>query len=917
MSITLDGGVNLPKIYVYSVPEYEKTPWEGGRAGKGLLKVGFTAQDVDKRIRQQLQGVKMPTGLKFTLHLVETAVTNLGDVFMDHSVHTQLITAGIKRVSGEWFECTADEAKAAIHAVKASKPLSNLRPQMTFPMRPEQKQAVETTAKYFRKHANEDQPPHFLWNAKMRFGKTFTSYQLALEMGWTKVLVLTYKPAVEKAWRDDLLTHSDFSGWQFKSRGGDQTDAAKVEKLVWFASFQDVMGTDENGQPKTRNLGMYDIEWDAVFVDEYHFGAWRDAAKALYAGDDEGGVGDPSEKKAIENPDLTEDDFVDALEDNLQLKVNHYLYLSGTPFRALTNGEFLEDQVFNWTYGDEQRAKDSWTGKEANPYRALPRMHMLSYEMPDSLKKIALNNHSEFSLTEFFKAKKDDSGTQVFLHENEVQKWLDVLRGQDVNGLWGNIANNLKPPMPFEDTNLLAALQHSIWYLPDVAACEAMAGLLSAQHNVFYRDFHVNIAAGSKAGIGEKALPPVAKAIGAVPQNTKTITLTCGKLMTGVTVPAWTAIVMLRELKSPETYFQAAFRIQSPWTMNVVDTEAGGEKEVVIKEHCYVIDFAPNRALRQIVDYATKLRASVTSDRNDEEAVDEFMAFLPVLSFDGYSMTQLKAADVIDYLTRGISASMLARRWNSPELITLDIRAMEQILGNQELLDSLEGIEMFRNIKNDLTALISVNKELQPKRLSREKLNPDEKKKVDESKKQRDTLRKKLQRFITRIPAFMYLTDEREKTVKDVITEVEPALFKKVTNLTIKDFENLVNANVFNDAKMNDAVWKFRQYEEPSLGYGTTPPEIAVVGGWNLRHDDRVWDLLEEEKLQSGEDLLGDYLGSIIIAKLTIDGGIAWNGLRYDTPDDAVGAATNGDLSDGMAFWGVLRNSQIKKLGEL
>lgn len=281
--------------------------------------------------------------------------------------------------------------------------------------------------------------------------------------------------------------------------------------------------------------------------------------------------------------------------------------------------------------------------------------------------------------------------------------------------------------------------------------------------------------------------------IGPVPQDSKSITLSCAKLMTGVTVPAWTGILMLRELKSPESYFQAAFRVQNPWVSTFVNTTVGGEDRIIHKQQCYVLDFAPNRALRQIVDYATRLRAAVASERNDEEAIEEFMEFLPVLSFDGYSMSQLKAADVIDYLTRGVSSSMLARRWNSPELLTFDLKSWQALLENPTLLASLEQIEMFRNITNDLTAMISTNKELRQKTLAKDKLTKEEIARKDAAAKQRDGLKKRLQRFITRIPAFMYLTDDREKTIKDIITQIEPELFEKVTGLTLADFKQLLH----------------------------------------------------------------------------------------------------------------------------
>ena len=560
--------------------------------------------------------------------------------------------------------------------------------------------------------------------------------------------------------------------------------------------------------------------------------------------------------------------------------------------------------MFNWTYSDEQRAKTTWAGPDENPYVALPKMHLMAYEMPEKLREVALNNMSEFSLTEFFRTEKSTDGPPTFIHEHEVQKWIDLLRGQDITGLWANVSNLNRPPLPYEDTNLLKALQHTVWYMPSVDGCLAMRDLLTAQHNTFYRDYQIIVAAGTKAGMGEKALPPVKAAIGPIPQDRKTITLSCGKLMTGVTVPAWTGILMLRELKSPESYFQAAFRVQSPWASKFVNTEVGGTDEIVHKEHCYVLDFSPNRALRQIVDYATRLRTEVASERNDEDAIDEFMEFLPVLSFDGYSMAQLHAADVIDFLTRGISSSMLARRWNSPELLTLDMKAMEALIANPELLASLEQIEMFRNITDDLTAMISTNKELRQKTLAKDKLTKEEKASKDDAAKTRENLKKRLQRFITRIPAFMYLTDDREKTIKDIITQIEPELFEKVTGLTLKDFGQLVNANVFNDSKMNDAVWKFRTFEEPSLHYGQDETAARTIGGWNVRRDERFARLIDSEILQPGDSLTttADYAFQHS-AVVTADYGVAVEGIRYESPDAAAEAASEGEVHDGWKYW--------------
>jgi hypothetical protein len=914
MTVSLAGGVRHPKIYAYTIDQYVSTPWKGKRNGAGLVKVGDTQRDVLVRIREQLAAIKMPVETAPDILLVMAAVTDDGRVFRDYEVHAALKKASYHNIAGEWFECTKDEVAAAIQAVREGKGLPSARPVSDFKPRPEQAHAVEETAAYLRAHSKSKtgQAPDYLWNAKMRFGKTFTTYQLAREMGWTRILVLTYKPAVEPAWREDL-SHKDFAGWRFHGKEDDAADISDKSPLVWFASFQDVLGTDDDGKAKDKNRDLYKIEWDAVVVDEYHFGAWRDAARSIYVGEvdevtGEKTEGDKSEAKIADTPDL-DDGFVEGIEAALakqKLKVDNFLYLSGTPFRALTEGEFLEDQVYNWTYSDEQRAKKNWKGA-ANPYVALPQMHLLAYEMPEKLKEVALNNLSEFSLTEFFRTAKDDHDEPAFIHEDEVQRWLDLLRGQDLSDLWAAVSTTNRPPMPFADSNLLTALQHTVWYLPGVDACLAMQELLGRSHNNFFRDYTIVVAAGNAAGMGQEALGPVEDAITNVPQDAKSITLSCGKLMTGVTVPAWAGIFMLRELKSPETYFQAAFRVQSPWAYKQVNTAVGGEDEIVVKEQCYVLDFSPNRALRLIVEYATKLQPTTAADMDEEAALDEFMEFLPVLAFDGSTMRTVSAGDVIDYLTTGISSSMLARRWNSPELITLDLKAMEAILADDELVQSLERIEMFRNISDDLSALISSNKELKPKKLAREELTPAEKKEDDEAKKKRNGIKEKLRRFLTRIPAFMYLTDDREKTVYDIITQDETEMFEKVTTLSLKDFERLVNAGAFNASKMNDAVWKFRQFEDPSLSY-TKPPEVQTRGGWNVRRYERFAELIEKAALTPGDHLSNSDAIIPVTATVTEDYGLLVDGVRHESPDLAAVAATGAEGIDGWSYWTLVRD---------
>ena len=488
-------------------------------------------------------------------------------------------------------------------------------------MRPEQEAAVEKTAEYFRsfKKENPDKTPHFLWNAKMRFGKTFAAYKLAKKMKWSKILVLTFKPAVQNAWEEDLKRHIDFKGWQFISRDGlGFDDIDKSKPVVCFGSFQDYLGKNDAGGIKAKNEWVHATNWDCVILDEYHYGAWRENARDLFEAEDsrEGRFG---EGEGI--------DYFD--EEIMPITTNAYLYLSGTPFRAITSGEFIEEQIYNWTYSDEQRAKKEWVGDD-NPYLALPRMVMLTYQLPDSIREIAMQGEfDEFDLNVFFSAE-GTGGDAEFKYKNEVQKWLDLIRGSFLETSVDNLKLGAKkPPLPYSDTRLLNVLSHTFWFLPSVASCHAMKNLLSEKQNTFYHDYHVIVAAGSSAGIGVNALPPVLEAM-ENPLESKSITLSCGKLTTGVSVKPWTGIFMLRNSSSPETYFQAAFRVQTPWTVKNPDSISPNREEIIKKE-CYVFDFAPDRALRQIADYSCRLNVS---ESNPEKKVEEFISFLPVLAYD-------------------------------------------------------------------------------------------------------------------------------------------------------------------------------------------------------------------------------------------------------------------------------------------
>lgn len=802
-----------PTIYAYELV--------GVATHKGWLKIGFTDRDAQTRIKEQLG----TAAIQYKIVFEESAMKRDGNSFTDHDIHRLLRSKGFKNPDGEWFVCTLNDLRHAIHEIKTGERTEENRV-LSFGMRPEQEEAVKKTITYFKsfKKENRNKTPHFLWNAKMRFGKTFASYQLAKQMGWKKVLVLTFKPAVEEAWKEDLLTHVDFKGWQFISKNADDLNEKDIDPkkpLVCFGSFQDFLGRNaQTGGIKTKNEWVHATNWDGVIFDEYHFGAWRENARDLFGKDIEA-ENEIEAYKKIEKEGFAEEDKVEHFEEILPITSEHYLYLSGTPFRAINSGEFIEEQIFNWTYSDEQRAKENWKGAN-NPYASLPRMVMLTYQLPDSIAQIAMQGEFDgFDLNIFFKAEGEGHKAH-FKYEDEVQKWLDLIRGAFSETTVDNLKMGAKkPPLPFSHAPLLKVLNHTFWFLPSVAACQAMSNLMNRPNNKFYHDYTVVIAAGTQAGLGVHALQPVLDAMTDNPLESKTITLSCGKLTTGVSVKPWTGIFMLRNSSSPETYFQAAFRVQTPWVIKNPDSKSPN-KEEILKEECYVFDFAPNRALKQIADYACRLNVN---ESNPERNVEDFINFLPVLAYDGSSMKQVDAAGILDIAMSGTTATLLARRWESALLVNVDNNTLTRLMANEEAMNALMNIEGFRNLNQDIETIINKSEAVKKtkKEANDRELTMKEKKELSDEEKEFKSLRKQIQdkliKFATRVPVFMYLTDYRERSLKDVITQLEPGLFKKVTGLSVKDFELLVSLGVFNSALMNDAVYKFKRYEDASLEY--------------------------------------------------------------------------------------------------
>ncbi|MBK6430562.1 DEAD/DEAH box helicase family protein [Candidatus Amarolinea dominans] len=807
-----------PHIYAYAIDD---------AAHAGLLKVGQTTRDVKQRVAEQLKTAAIKN---YRIELDESAERDDGALFTDHDVRAALAKKGFGKNALEWMRCSVADVQTVLVELRTGQRFTGTH-HLDFTMRREQAEAVSKTHAYFHSIWQEDMHavPRFLWNAKMRFGKTFTAYQLARKLGAKRVLVVTFKPAVEDAWQTDLESHVDFDGWQYLSRssGSDPTQIDRRKPVVYFSSFQDLLGRDDAGNIKPKNEWLHTVNWDLVVFDEYHFGAWRDTAKELFEGEENTvALKETRLEYGRDLGDVNEDiSELSAKEaEFLPITTSAYLYLSGTPFRALATGEFIEEQIFNWTYTDEQRAKEDFATRrpgKPNPYAALPQMRLLTYQMPDELLAIAsAGEFNEFDLNAFFEATGRGAQAQ-FKHKDDVQKWLDIIRGGYALKSVEYLKTGTRPPFPYSDVRLLPYLQHSFWFLPNVAACYAMANLMAEKHNTFWHDYEMVVTAGSSAGIGLNALPPVRKAIGSG-FETKTITLSCGKLTTGVTVPQWSSILMLRNLKSPETYFQAAFRVQSPWSIKNPNGDNPHEEEI-LKPACFVFDFAPTRALRQLSEYGIGLSPS---EPNPENAVKDLVSFLPVLAYDGANMTQIDAGGILDIAMAGTSATLLARKWESALLVNVDNDTLRRILDNPEAMAAVGRIEGWRALGDNIIETI-INKSGKVKELKNKAKKTDltgtEKKELSDEEKEYKSKRKlvqeKLIKFATRIPAFMYLTDFRENTLQDVITKLEPDLFLTVTGLTVKDFHLLVQLKVFNTEQMNQAVFAFRRYEDASLRY--------------------------------------------------------------------------------------------------
>ncbi|MFL4473163.1 hypothetical protein ACIPVK_04115 [Paeniglutamicibacter sp. MACA_103] len=446
-------------------------------------------------------------------------------------------------------------------------------------------------------------------------------------------------------------------------------------------------------------------------------------------------------------------------------------------------------------------------------------MQMYSYDMGKNAEGYAEDGEfNGFSLNEFFNATKTNDGFE-FERPDEVAEFLEMFRGKLSDQMKLQVLTQDKPPFPYEAVRFKSAVKHSVWYMNNVAACFAIAEML--RHHPFFSQFEIVVAAGNKAGQGIAALPPVERAIEDVKKGDAvgSITLSVGKLMTGVTVREWGAIFMLRSQKSPESYFQAAFRVQSPWAYRDAEGNLDLRKPV-----CFVFESDPNRALSLVAEYGSKL--ATTGDTTPSQAIGELINYLPIFGFTGGAMTQLDATAVLDWASAGVGAAALARRWNSPLLVDVNEHTLSAVLAQPALMKTLENVEDFRALVDNAQQVITNTKDLKKaKRDQGGKLTSDQKNQQSETAKWRSEIREKLQKFLAKIPVFMYTTDYREESLKHVIESLDSELFERVTGLSVADFKTLNNLGLFNAQHMNHAIYQFKRFESASLDYALTDEE--------------------------------------------------------------------------------------------
>lgn len=613
----------IPMVYAYNTP--------GVGYNDGWTKIGYTEkQTVEERIRQQTH----TAGIRAVLAWKDNAMykDGSGQYFTDHDFHAYLETEAhaARRRGTEWFKLDGVTSQRYFNTFAMREGIDSSSEHAVYELRAEQERAVEQTAAYFAKGGKE-----FLWNAKPRFGKTLSAYDLVRRMGAQKVLIVTNRPSISNSWAEDFRK---FIGWQTELRFVSDTDALQGKPgVISREEYVSLICSQEEG----KESGMVAFESLQGLKGAIYFGGKFDKLRWIAESEFDLLIVDEAQEGV--------DTFrTDRAFDRIRRK--HTLYLSGTPFKQLASDQFAEEQIFNWSYADEQEAKENWQGDGYNPYEPLPRLAMFTYQLSPMVqerieKGLDLSDEDTvdyaFDLNEFFAT--DEQGR--FEHEEEIKKFLTALSTQE--------------KYPFSTPELRDELMHTMWFLARVASAKALAKLL--KEDPVFCEYEVIVAAGDGREkdddeVAGKALDRVRKAIA---EHDKTITLTVGQLTVGITVPEWSGVLMLCNLKSASSYMQAAFRAQNPCIVT-------REGKRLRKETAYVFDFDPARTLIIFDEFANNLSKRTVDGRGTEsdhkENIKRLLNFFPVLGEDDEGkMVELDAAQVLS-IPRKLKCKEVVRR---------------------------------------------------------------------------------------------------------------------------------------------------------------------------------------------------------------------------------------------------------------
>lgn len=596
----------------------------------GWVKVGDTIRETEDRINEQTKTAALDDSTRILA--TWDAVDKDGIEFRDYQLHNELIKRNIKRWENrEWFKCDLNTVKAAYDAIVNHEANKENRI-YNFEMRPEQKQFVQETQQSFITQKNNlVKIPSYLWSAKMRFGKCFTTYQLAKAMKMSKILIISFFTNVADSWYNDLMLHHDFEGWKFYTTS-DNYDNFQNDKYAYFISAQDFFGTDNNNNIKLKNQWIYANDWDLLVLDEAHYGTHR-----------------------IYNQNILH-----------TLNIKYQLELSGTAFN-ITN-KYTKDQISQWDYIDEQEAKNNWNDiTKKNPYEKLPQVKLIVYSVHEQIKQAYFSHgFKDFTLNNFFKTNGKIGKEAMFIYPADIRKFLNNLH-EPLNRMINPHSENV----PFS-SNLVRDLQVTMWLLKDISTCDAMANLLSEPG--FWSDYRIIKCYDGNEGQGANTIKRVKNIL---EDNKKAIILTCQQLTVGVTIPELTGVFMMRDGQSPILYWQAGFRGQSPCSY----------PDGNYKQTCYIFDFSLDRVLEFAFDYVKNL--SHKGNKTIKERMERFYKAMPILAYDdNYLPQELTITDIINSNIEEKALSNLNKCWGD----LANLNHFSNFKNNQELINILKNI---------------------------------------------------------------------------------------------------------------------------------------------------------------------------------------------------------------------------------